>query len=349
MSIDDVAEVRFNPAFGRDGENAFGLLGANFTQPPVNSNVDIVINPAGWVAGGQTIYIETGGVYRVISRAPGSNSVTVQNLGTSGAAAYPTVIVAGARCAPSGEPGLGGGGGGGIPTSRTVTAGAGLTGGGDLSVDRTIDVVANVDGSIVVSANDVKVGILASDAQHGSRGGGSTHSVAIAAGAAGFMSGAQASKLNSVATGADVTGSNPPQAHAASHKASGSDALVPDFSAPNTRITTAGTTAILTIPLTDDTIYAIYAAFEVRDATTNHAEWCERQRWSRSSGGAPVVLGPGTGPSPISSISAGTLTGTWIVWTVSGNSVVVSIVTSNTGPVRVSAKAWTAIDGLVAA
>ena len=96
-------------------------------------------------------------------------------------------------------------GGGGVPTSRNLTAGAGLTGGGDLSADRTFDVVANPDGSIVVNANDVQVGVLASDAQHGSRGGGSQHALAIALGAAGFMSGADKDKLDNVASGATNT------------------------------------------------------------------------------------------------------------------------------------------------
>ena len=61
---------------------------------------------------------------------------------------------------------------GAVPTSRTLTAGAGLTGGGDLSANRTFDVVANADASIVVNANDIRVGVLATDAQHGVRGGG---------------------------------------------------------------------------------------------------------------------------------------------------------------------------------
>lgn len=90
----------------------------------------------------------------------------------------------------------GGGGGGGVPPSRTLTAGAGLTGGGDLSADRTFDVVANVDGSIVVNANDIQVGVLASDAQHGARGGGTQHAVATGA-VAGFMSATDKTKLDS--------------------------------------------------------------------------------------------------------------------------------------------------------
>jgi hypothetical protein len=71
------------------------------------------------------------------------------------------------------------------PTTRAIVAGNGLTGGGDFSADRTLNVAAHADGSIVVSANDVQVGVLATDAQHGNRGNGSLHST-FSASAAGF-------------------------------------------------------------------------------------------------------------------------------------------------------------------
>ncbi|OBQ58031.1 DUF2793 domain-containing protein [Mesorhizobium loti] len=45
--------------------------------------------------------------------------------------------------------------GGSVPTSRTITAGAGLTGGGDLSADRTFDVGAGT--GILANANDVAI------------------------------------------------------------------------------------------------------------------------------------------------------------------------------------------------
>lgn len=51
------------------------------------------------------------------------------------------------------------------------------------------------------------------------------HANAVAAGAAGFMTGADKTKLDGIATGANVTGANAPQAHAASHKGGGSDAI----------------------------------------------------------------------------------------------------------------------------
>lgn len=93
----------------------------------------------------------------------------------------------------------------GIPLStRNLIAGAGLTGGGDLSADRTFNVVANADASIVVNANDIQVGVI-SDAQHGSRSGGAAHSVAVASGSNGFLSGTDKAKLDGIAASATNT------------------------------------------------------------------------------------------------------------------------------------------------
>lgn len=96
-----------------------------------------------------------------------------------------------------------------VPNTRQIIAGAGLTGGGDLSADRTLDVVAHADGSIVVNANDIQVGILATDAQHGNRGGGSLHALASGS-AAGFMSAADFTKLAGVAANAAALTSTAP-------------------------------------------------------------------------------------------------------------------------------------------
>ena len=62
-----------------------------------------------------------------------------------------------------------------------LTAGAGLTKSGTV-----IDVVADADGSLVVAADSMKVGVLATDAQHGARGGGTQHALAGTS-AAGFL------------------------------------------------------------------------------------------------------------------------------------------------------------------
>jgi hypothetical protein len=66
-----------------------------------------------------------------------------------------------------------------VPITRMLTAGAGFTSGsgGDLSADRSFVIGENADGSIRVNTHDVQVGVLATDAQHGNRGGGNQHSV----------------------------------------------------------------------------------------------------------------------------------------------------------------------------
>lgn len=71
--------------------------------------------------------------------------------------------------------------------TTSIIAGAGLTGGGTLAASRTLDVVAG-DASIVVSADSITVGVI-SDAQHGTRTGGTTHAAATDS-TAGFMSAA---------------------------------------------------------------------------------------------------------------------------------------------------------------
>jgi hypothetical protein len=86
-----------------------------------------------------------------------------------------------------------------VATSRQIIAGAGLTGGGDLSADRTLNVAANADGSITVNANDVQIGVLATDAQHGNRGGGALHAAATTS-VAGFMAAADKQKVDDVAS-----------------------------------------------------------------------------------------------------------------------------------------------------
>lgn len=77
--------------------------------------------------------------------------------------------------------------------AQVPTAGAGFTFSG-----QTINVGANADGSIVVNANDIQVGVLATDAQHGVRGGGTLHAAVVAGspGTPGFMIGVDKAKLD---------------------------------------------------------------------------------------------------------------------------------------------------------
>lgn len=89
----------------------------------------------------------------------------------------------------------------------SVLAGNGLEFAGDLV---TLHVVPNADGSIVVGANDVKVGVLATDAQHGARGGGTQHAVATGA-SAGFQSATDKTRADAlwnrtITAGAGLTG-----------------------------------------------------------------------------------------------------------------------------------------------
>lgn len=96
-----------------------------------------------------------------------------------------------------------GGGGGGVPTSREVIAGNGLDGGGALSSDVTIEVQA-ADASISVTGAGLSVGVI-DNTQHGSRSGGSLHAAVVAAGASGFMTGADKTKLDGLPASAVPT------------------------------------------------------------------------------------------------------------------------------------------------
>ena len=78
-------------------------------------------------------------------------------------------------------------------TPRGAGAGLILTG-------NDLDVVAG-DSSITVNPNDITVGVI-SDTQHGARGGGTQHADVVAAGASGFMTGADKTKIDGITAGA---------------------------------------------------------------------------------------------------------------------------------------------------
>lgn len=60
------------------------------------------------------------------------------------------------------------GGGGGVPTSRTITAGTGLTGGGDLSADRTLAVSFGTTSGTVAAGNDSRLSDARTPTAHAS-------------------------------------------------------------------------------------------------------------------------------------------------------------------------------------
>lgn len=120
-----------------------------------------------------------------------------------------------------------------VQDTRTLTAGAGLSGGGDLSADRIFHVGANLDASIIVNTDDIQVGVLASDSQHGTRGGDTQHTVAVASGDAGFMSGTDKSKLDGISAGAvsahgGLSGLDTPSHHTWASLVDGSRAFTGD-------------------------------------------------------------------------------------------------------------------------
>lgn len=145
-----------------------------------------------------------------------------------------------------------------IADTRNLTAGAGLTGGGDQSADRTLDVVANADASVVVNANDIQVGVLATDAQHGDRGRGSLHTNATIS-EAGFMSASDKVLNNllttagSAATWLDGTGaySAPTAAEVGALAVDGSNAMGADLSlgGANSLVTTGLNDLAINAPL----------------------------------------------------------------------------------------------------
>lgn len=100
-------------------------------------------------------------------------------------------------------------------------AGAGMV----LNVN-DLDVVANADASMVINANDIQVGVLATDAQHGVRGGGTQHADVIAAGASGFMTGGDKTKLDGIDTAA--TAETPQQETVATEVITGTDTALAD-------------------------------------------------------------------------------------------------------------------------
>jgi hypothetical protein len=76
------------------------------------------------------------------------------------------------------------------PKNYLDSPGAGL-----IRTGKTLAIGTNADASIVVNADDIRVGVLATDAQHGTRGGGTLHALATSS-SNGFMSAQQGEKLN---------------------------------------------------------------------------------------------------------------------------------------------------------
>lgn len=108
---------------------------------------------------------------------------------------------------------------GGTLHADVVAAGAdGFMTGSDKTKLNSIEALADVTDTANVTA-------AMTNGAHGTRSGGTLHADVIAGGADGFMTGGDKTKLNGIAAGADVTGSNAPQAHNTSHENGQSDEI----------------------------------------------------------------------------------------------------------------------------
>jgi hypothetical protein len=159
--------------------------------------------------------------------------------------------------------------------SDEIIAGTGLT-----KTNNTLNVVANADGSITANAHDIQVGVLATDAQHGARGGGTQHSVVIAAGANGFMSGADKTKLDGLPTtpktdtllfGNDSIGTSTTARFLAPGYSSGS---APTVANAQFRIPTAGTIKTLRVRHNTVGVGAANVTYTLRKNGTGQALTC---------------------------------------------------------------------------
>lgn len=177
-----------------------------------------------------------------------------------------------------------------VATDTVVGAGSGLTGGGALTGDITLNIGANADGSILVNVDDIQVGVLATDTQHGSRGGGAQHSVATQS-VNGFMAATDKVKVDNFAgdtinvtttttteTPFDITAYTPTDLHAvtldvlvtahrADGAASGSFHLFGGFRRSGSTVTQVGATKV--VAFVTDTGFAVDATFTVTGTAIN--------------------------------------------------------------------------------
>jgi hypothetical protein len=177
-----------------------------------------------------------------------------------------------------------------VSTATTVGAGSGLTGGGSLSGNITLNVGANADGSITVNTDDIQVGVLATDAQHGVRGGGTQHS-AVTQSVNGFMLAADKVKVDNfagdtinvtttttTATPFDITAYTPADLHAitisvrvtarkSDGTAAGSLELFGGFRRSGGTVTQVGNTKV--VAFVADTGFAVDATFTITGTAIN--------------------------------------------------------------------------------
>jgi hypothetical protein len=142
----------------RGAANGYAPLDANSLIPTAHipplavNEVFVVVDQAAMLAltaqrGDMAIRSDNGKTYVLSSDSPSTLAdwkevqATGQVVSVNGSTGIVTITLAGL---------------GGVPTSRTITAGNGLTGGGDLSADRTLSVQA-ADSSVNIAAGGISV------------------------------------------------------------------------------------------------------------------------------------------------------------------------------------------------
>ena len=140
---------------------------------------------------------------------------------------------------------------GAVPTSRSISAGTGLTGGGDLTANRTLAVSYGTTAGTAAEGNDARLSDARTPLSH-SHGNitnsglvGTTSGLPLKTGTGGIVeAGAFGTTAGTFAQGNDarLSDSRTPTAHAASHAAAGSDPLAPsDIGAQSAEVTTSQT------------------------------------------------------------------------------------------------------------
>lgn len=81
---------------GAAGGNAYTTLTSGFTQPAVNSTVQIAVGSTAWMVVDLAIYVAVGGTYRVVS-VDSALLATIRNLGAAGNASPAASVASGGR------------------------------------------------------------------------------------------------------------------------------------------------------------------------------------------------------------------------------------------------------------
>lgn len=111
----------------------------------------------------------------------------------------------------------------------------------------------------------------------------------------------------------------------------------------------ATTTPLQTIPLSDNTKYRIYLFLSASDTGSGEGEWISFTSWYRKGGGSATQGGTDFGPAPWSTIGTGLITGAWVTVAGSGNNVVVSVVTVGAAHCKFTYRIYVVSDVLGAA